>query len=149
MIISYRDLVDLITEGVRKQLNDKKELMQETVSMWIDPDTDAKIDDRAEAVNMPPGSLAAVYRKGLADWIEHNRFGKGKEQHMHALEDVEAFIHNRNDIRSQFPVEWNRVKNFRIKKNQKEYRHEMEKRRKARVKAQKKLEQERARRNAN
>ena len=51
MIISYRDLVDLITEGVRKQLNDKKELMQETVSMWIDPDTDAKIDDRAEAVN--------------------------------------------------------------------------------------------------
>jgi hypothetical protein len=118
-------------------------LLVETVSMWIDPETDKQIDDRAEAVNMPPGSLAAVYRKGLADWIEHNRFGKGKEQHVNALQDIEDFIHNRNDMRSQFPVEWNRVKNFRLKKQQREYRKEKEKARKARERELRRKEKER------
>jgi hypothetical protein len=108
-----------------------RNLLNETVSMWIDPDTDKQIDDRAESVDMPPGSLAAVYRKGLADWIEHNRYGKGKEQHMEALNDVESFIYNRHDIRSQFPVEWTRVKKFRLKRKQKEYRKMREKQKKA------------------
>ncbi len=128
------------------QLNEHtyQQLLQETVSMWIDPDTDKRIDDRAESVNMPPGSLAAVYRKGLADWIEHNRFGKGKEQHMHALEDVESFIHNRDDMRSQFPVEWNKVKDFRIKKTQREFRKERQKKLKAYKRAQEKKKRERA-----
>ncbi len=129
-----------------QQLNEHtyQQLLQETVSMWIDPDTDKRIDDRAESVNMPPGSLAAVYRKGLADWIEHNRFGKGKEQHMHALEDVESFIHNRDDMRSQFPVEWNKVKDFRIKKTQREFRKERQKKLKAYKRAQEKKKRERA-----
>ena len=129
-----------------RQLNEHtyQQLLQETVSMWIDPDTDKRIDDRAESVNMPPGSLAAVYRKGLADWIEHNRFGKGKEQHMHALEDVESFIHNRDNMRSQFPVEWNKVKDFRIKKTQREFRKERQKKLKAYKRAQEKKKRERA-----
>ncbi len=129
-----------------QQLNEHtyQQLLQETVSMWIDPDTDKRIDDRAESVNMPPGSLAAVYRKGLADWIEHNRFGKGKEQHLHALEDVESFIHNRDDMRSQFPVEWNKVKDFRIKKTQREFRKERQKKLKAYKRAQEKKKRERA-----
>jgi len=120
------------------------QLLRETVSMWIDPETDKRIDDRAEAVNMPPGSLAAVYRKGLADWIEHNRFGKGKEQHLHALEDIENFIHNRNDMRAQFPVEWNRVKSFRLKKTQREYRKEKQKQLKAYKREQERKKKERA-----
>ena len=119
-------------------------VLNETVSMWIDPETDGRIDDRADAVNMPPGSLAAVYRKGLADWIEHNRYGKGKEQHMEALNDVESFIHNRHDIRSQFPVEWNRVKKFRLKRKQKEYRKELAKKRKAYEREEKRKQKARA-----
>lgn len=125
-----RESLDLVKKNnfsVEKYRN----LLNETVSMWIDPDTDKQIDDRAESVDMPPGSLAAVYRKGLADWIERNRYGKGKEQHMEALQDVESFIYNRHDIRAQFPVEWTRVKKFRLKRKQKEYRKMREKQQKA------------------
>ena len=135
--VSEQELSYIIGESLRLMQrgefsNDKYlTVLNETVSMWIDPDTDSRIDDRADAVNMPPGSLAAVYRKGLADWIEHNRYGKGKEQHMEALNDVESFIHNRHDIRAQFPVEWNRVKKYRLKQKQKEYRKELAKKRKA------------------
>jgi len=135
--VSERELSQIIVESLRLMEQNTfsneayQNLLHETVSMWIDPDTDGKIDDKADTVNMPPGSLAAVYRKGLADWIEHNRYGKGKEQHMYALNDVESFIHNRHDMRSQFPVEWNRVKKFRLKQKQKEYRKELAKKRKA------------------
>jgi hypothetical protein len=135
--VSEQELSYIIGESLRLMQrgefsNDKYlTVLNETVSMWIDPDTDSRIDDRADTVNMPPGSLAAVYRKGLADWIEHNRYGKGKEQHNYALNDVESFIHNRHDMRSQFPVEWNRVKKYRLKQKQKEYRKELAKKRKA------------------
>jgi hypothetical protein len=128
---------DSLNEGKYRQL------LHETVSMWIDPETDKNIDDRAEKVDMPPGSLAAVYRKGLADWIDHNRYGKGKEQHIHALNDVESFIYNRNDMRSQFPVEWSRVKKFRLKKKQKEYRNALMKKRKAYEREERRKEKER------
>ncbi len=143
MLITSQQLRRIIIEEM-DDLYSGGEMLQETVSMWIDPDTDKKIDDRAESVDMPPGSLAAIYRKGLADWIEHNRYGKGKEQHLHALEDVEDFIYNRNDVRSHFPVEWNRVKNFRIRKKQKEYRKGIEKRRKAYAREQARKEKLRA-----
>ena len=137
MKVTAEELTRIIAESLR--LVDKgqfssenyRTVLNETVSMWIDPDTDKQIDDRAESVDMPPGSLAAVYRKGLADWIERNRYGKGKEQHMEALQDVESFIYNRHDIRAQFPVEWTRVKKFRLKKKQKEYRKMREKQQKA------------------
>lgn len=148
--VSEQELTRIIVESLRLMGRGQfsnanyRSVLNETVSMWIDPETDSRIDDRAENVDMPPGSLAAVYRKGLADWIEHNRYGKGKEQHMYALNDVESFIHNRNDIRSQFPVEWNRVKNFRLKSRQKEYRKQLMKKRKAYEKEQKRKERERA-----
>ena len=137
MKVTAEELTRIIAESLR--LVDKgqfssenyRTVLNETVSMWIDPDTDKQIDDRAESVDMPPGSLAAVYRKGLADWIERNRYGKGKEQHMEALQDVESFIYNRHDIRAQFPVEWTRVKKFRLKRKQKEYRKMREKQQKA------------------
>lgn len=147
--ISESELTRLIHESLRliqtDSLNEGKyrQLLHETVSMWIDPETDKNIDDRAEKVDMPPGSLAAVYRKGLADWIDHNRYGKGKEQHMHALNDVESFIYNRNDMRSQFPVEWTRVKKFRLKKKQKEYRNALMKKRKAYEREERRKEKER------
>ena len=149
LIITQEQLNKIINESLllheHNELTDDSyhQILSETVSMWIDPETDKRIDDTAEAANMPPGSLAAIYRKGLADWIEHNRYGKGKEQHMHALEDIGDFIHNRHDTRSQYPVEWNRVKNFRIKKKQKEYRHEIEKRKKLRQREEKRKERER------
>jgi len=129
--------IDRLNEGKYRQL------LNETVSMWIDPETDKSIDDRAEKVDMPPGSLAAVYRKGLADWIDHNRYGKGKEQHIHALNDVESFIYNRHDIRSQFPVEWTRVKKYRLKRKQKEYHNAMAKRKKAYEREERRKEKER------
>lgn len=137
MKVTAEELTRIIAESFRLvdqgrfSSENYRNVLQETVSMWIDPDTDKQIDDRAESVDMPPGSLAAVYRKGLADWIERNRYGKGKEQHAEALNDVESFIYNRHDIRSQFPVEWTRVKKFRLKKKQKEYRKMREKQRKA------------------
>jgi len=136
------ELARVIIERV--QVMEKEKYLAETVSMWIDPDTDKQIDDRAESVDMPPGSLAAVYRKGLADWIEHNRYGKGKEQHMEALNDVESFIYNRHDIRSQFPVEWTRVKKFRLKKKQKEFRKMREKQRKAMAREERRKQKARA-----
>ncbi len=142
MLITRNQLYQIIQESLNEYYSENQSL-NETVSMWIDPDTDKQIDDRAESVDMPPGSLAAVYRKGLADWIEHNRFGKGQEQHQYALQDVESFIHNRNDIRSQFPVEWNKVKTFRLKNKQREYRKQREKRRKAYEREQKRKERER------
>lgn len=106
---------DELLEGV-----EYGELLNETVSMWIDPRTDKKLDDKAAVYNMPSGALASIYRKGLAAWLEKNRFGKGKDQHIEALSDVQAFITNKNNLRSNFPVEWNRVKKYRIKKHRKE-----------------------------
>ena len=150
MKVTVEELTRIITESLhlvdkgRFSSENYRAVLNETVSMWIDTDTDRQIDDRAESVDMPPGSLAAVYRKGLADWIEHNRYGKGKEQHMEALQDVESFIYNRNDMRSRFPVEWNRVKSFRLKKKQKEFRKMREKQKKAMAREEKRKQKERA-----
>jgi hypothetical protein len=147
--MTRQQLTQIIIENLnlgqteKKSFDSSQDFLNETVSMWIDPDTDKQIDDRAESVDMPPGSLAAVYRKGLADWIEHNRYGKGKEQHMEALNDVESFIYNRHDIRAQFPVEWTRVKKFRLKKKQKEFRKMREKQRKAMAREERKKQKAR------
>jgi hypothetical protein len=62
---------------------------------------------------------------------------------MHALNDVESFIYNRHDIRSQFPVEWTRVKKYRLKRKQKEYHKTMAKRKKAYEREERRKEKER------
>jgi len=63
---------------------------------------------------------------------------------MEALNDVESFIYNRHDIRSQFPVEWTRVKKFRLKKKQKEFRKMREKQRKAMAREERRKQKARA-----
>lgn len=136
MLITLDQLSRLIKEALA---DDNDSIISETVSMWIDPRTDKSLDDKAAVYNMPSGALASIYRKGLAAWLEKNRFSKGKDQHMEALSDVQAFITNKNNLRSNFPVEWNRVKKYRIKKHRKE-----EERRVLRLKKQ--LERERKKR---
>jgi hypothetical protein len=105
-------------------------ILCETVSMWLDEKTDGKIDDVADLNNMPPGSLAAVYRKEVAEWVNLNRYGKGRELHNSAWEGVKDFIRNKDNTRDEFPVEWNRVKKFRRNALKKKYHDEVEERRK-------------------
>ena len=137
--VRVEDLYSLIRESIYENMNVEQEYLTETVSMWLDDETDHKIDDTAEKHNMPPGSLASIYRKALARWFKVNRYGDGKDQHLHALKDVQNFIYNKDEFRSKHPVEWNRVKKFRKKKISDDFAHniEMRKKRLQRLKMQK------------